>query len=160
MKVDIALPVHKISLLIQTELGGIEFLDDEKFQKHKFTFQQDKAFVFNHLARLIRCVIDCQICLADSIGARNSLELARSFGGRSWDNSPLQMKQIDQIGIVYVRKLAGAGIASIEALESTDAQEIDMILSKNPPFGLKLLERLSHFPKPRVTVKMMAKVCI
>ncbi|TQB76107.1 Sec63 [Monascus purpureus] len=157
IKVDIALPAHKISLLIQSELGGFEFGDGEQFQKHKFSFQQDKNFIFNHISRLIRCVIDCQICLRDSITARNALELARSFGGRVWDNSPLQMKQMDQIGVVAVRKLAAAGVTSIEALELTEAYRIDMILSKNPPFGMKLLARLGEFPKLRVSIKMMGK---
>lgn len=158
VKVDIATPPHKISLLIQSELGAVDFPDGEQFQKHKFPFQQDKTFVFTHISRLIRCIIDCQICLEDSIAARNALELARSFGARVWDDSPLQMKQIDQVGIVAVRKLAGAGITSLEALEQTEAHRIDMILSKNPPFGVKLLARLGDFPNLRISVKTTAKV--
>lgn len=158
VKVDIATPAHKISLLIQSELGAVDFPDGEQFQKHKFAFQQDKTFVFSQINRLIRCVIDCQICLADSIAVRNALELARCFGARVWDDSPLQMKQIDQIGIVAVRKLAGAGITSIEELDTSEAHQIDMALSKNPPFGVKLLARLGDFPKLRVSVKMTGKV--
>ncbi|OJJ49132.1 hypothetical protein ASPZODRAFT_157591 [Penicilliopsis zonata CBS 506.65] len=157
IKVDVALPAHKISLLIQSELGAVDFPDSEQFQKHKFSFQQDKVFVFSHINRLIRCVVDCQISSQDSLAVRNSLELARSFAARVWDNSPLQMKQIDQIGIVTVRKLAAAGIASIEMLESTEPHRIEMILSKNPPFGIKLLARLNEFPKLRVTTKMIGK---
>jgi ATP-dependent DNA helicase HFM1/MER3 len=160
MKVDITLPAHKISLLIQSELGAVEAPTGDQFQKHKQTFQQDKAVVMSHVNRLIRCIIDCQISLGDAVGVRNALELARSFGARVWDNSALQMKQIEQIGIVAVRKLANAGINSIEALESTEASRIDMILSKNPPFGAKLLARLEDFPKLRVSVKLAGKVFI
>ncbi|PLN84710.1 P-loop containing nucleoside triphosphate hydrolase protein [Aspergillus taichungensis] len=157
VKVDIALPAHKISLLIQAELGAVDFPDGEQFQKHKFAFQQDKGIVFSHVSRLIRCIIDCQIALEDSIAARNALELARSFGAKVWDTSPLQMKQIDQIGIVAVRKLAAAGIASIEELGQLEAHRIEMILSKNPPFGLRLLGRLADFPKLRVSTKIVKK---
>ncbi|KAH2544902.1 hypothetical protein KXW97_001735 [Aspergillus fumigatus] len=156
-KVDIALPAHKILLLIQSELGGVEYPDGEQYQKHKFAFQQDKNFVFSHINRLIRCVIDCQISLGDSITARNALELARSFGAKVWDNCPLQMKQIDQVGIVAVRKLAAAGITSIDALEATEPHCIDMIMSRNPPFGMKLLARVADFPKLRVNVKLAGK---
>lgn len=152
VKVDIALPAHKISLLIQSELGGVDFPDGEQYQKHKFPFQQDKNFVFNHVTRLIRCVIDCEICLEDSVAVKNALELARSFGARVWDNSPWQMKQLDQIGTIAVRKLAAAGITSIEDLQLTEAHQIDMALSRNPPFGSKLLVRVAEFPKLRVSV--------
>ncbi|PKX95012.1 putative DEAD/DEAH box DNA helicase (Mer3) [Aspergillus novofumigatus IBT 16806] len=157
VKVDIALPAHKILLLIQSELGGVEYPDGEQYQKHKFAFQQDKNFVFSHINRLIRCLIDCQISLEDSIAARNALELARSFGAKVWDNCPLQMKQIDQVGIVAVRKLAAAGITSIDALEAIEPHRIDMIMSRNPPFGMKLLARVAEFPKLRVNVKLVGK---
>ncbi|EED17429.1 DEAD/DEAH box DNA helicase (Mer3), putative [Talaromyces stipitatus ATCC 10500] len=157
IKVDMAQNAHKISLLIQSELGAVDFPAAEQFQRHKLQFQQDKAIVFNHINRLIRCIIDCQIHKEDGVAVRNCLELARSFAGRVWENSPLQMKQIEQIGVVAVRKLAGAGITSIQELEETEAHKIDMILSKNPPFGMKLLARLAEFPKLRVTIKMLGK---
>lgn len=158
IKVDLALQAHKISLLLQSELGAIEYPDNEQLQKHKFTFQQDKSLVFAHVNRLIRCLIDCQIARGDSIVIRNALELARSFGAKVWDHSPLQMKQIEQVGVVAVRKLAAAGITSIEGLESAEPHQIEMVLSKNPPFGSKLLSRLKEFPKLRISVKMIAKV--
>lgn len=93
-----------------------------------------------------------------SVEILNSLELARSFGARVWDHSPLQMKQIEQIGVVAVRKLAAAGITDIDALESTEAHLIEMTLSKNPPFGVKLLTRLKEFPKLRVAVRIVEQV--
>lgn len=158
MKVDIALAAHKISLLIQSELGAVEIPTGDQFQKHRLSFQQEKALVLSHVARLIRCIIDCQISLGDAVGTRNALELARSFGARVWDNSAMQMKQVDQIGVVAVRKLANAGINTIEDLESADAARIEMTLSKNPPFGSKLLARLAEFPKPRVSVRLTRKV--
>ncbi|PGH33745.1 ATP-dependent DNA helicase HFM1/MER3 [[Emmonsia] crescens] len=157
IKIDIALPAHKISLLIQSELGGVDIPTGDQYQKHKLTFQQDKGLVFSHVNRLIRCIIDCQISLQDSVSTRHALELARGIGARVWDNSALQMKQIEQIGIVAVRKLANAGINSIEALEATEPHRIDMLLSKNPPFGSKTLARLAEFPKPRVSVKLVRK---
>lgn len=103
-------------------------------------------------------MIDCQIAREDSTAVLNSLELARSFGAKVWDHSPLQMKQIEQIGVVAVRKLAASGIPSLEELEVTEPHQIEMTLSKNPPFGTKLLARLKEFPKLRVAAKMTGKV--
>ncbi|KAJ5659836.1 hypothetical protein N7507_006287 [Penicillium longicatenatum] len=157
IKVDLALPAHKISLLLQSELGAIEFPCGDQFQKLKFSLQQDKNLVFAHVNRLIRCVIDCMITRQDSVSILNALDLARSFGAKVWDQSPLQMKQIEQIGVVAVRKLAAAGITGIEELEYVEAHEIEMTLSRNPPFGSKLLSRLKEFPKLRIGVKMIGK---
>ncbi|KAJ0425170.1 Sec63 Brl domain-containing protein [Aspergillus carlsbadensis] len=157
INVDVALPAHKTSLLIQAELGAVEFPNIEQFQKHRFSFQQDTNFVFTHVNRLIRCIIDCQVHLQDSVTTRNALELARSLTAKIWDDSPLQMKQIENIGAVAVRKLAAAGIESIEGLEAAEPHQIDMALSRNPPFGVKLRNRLADFPKLRVALKTMGK---
>jgi hypothetical protein len=157
IKVDIALSVHKISLLIQTELGGVEFPAADLYKKYKQQYQQDKGIVFQHVNRLIRCIIDCQLYLQDSVSARHALELGRSLAARVWDASPLQLKQLEQIGNIAVRKLAGAGINSMEILESTEAHRIETILQKNPPFGMRLLSKLLDFPKLRVSVKQVGK---
>ena len=158
IKVDIALHTHKRSLIMQAELGGVEFPTHEQYVKHRKQYQQDKIIIFSQVHRLIRCVIDCQIHLEDAVAARHALELSRSFAAQVWDNSPYQMKQIPQIGPVAIRKLVIGGINSIEELETAEAHRIEMLLSKNPPFGTKLLARLKDFPKLRVSVRMMGKV--
>lgn len=158
IKVDIALHTHKRNLIIQAELGGVEFPAHEQYVKHRKQYQQDKIIIFSQVHRLIRCVIDCQIHLEDAVAARYALELSRSFAAQVWENSPYQMKQIPSIGPVAIRKLASGGINSIEALETAEAHHIEMLLSKNPPFGTKLLANLKDFPKLRVSVKMVGKV--
>ena len=157
IKVDIALLAHKISLLIQAELGGTDFPVADQFKKHKVAFMQDKAVVFQHVDRLIRCIIDCQLYLQDSVSARHALELGRSLAARVWDSSPLQLKQLEGIGNVYVRKLAGASIKSLESLENIEPYCIETVLLKNPPFGMKLLDKLADFPKLRVSMKQAGK---
>ena len=159
IKVDIALSAHKRSLILQAELGGVEFPPDEQFFKYKRQYNQEKILLFSHIHRIIACVVDCQVALQDAVGARNALELARSFSARVWDNSPYQLKQLTQIGLVAIRKLAIGGITSLESLEAAEPHQIDMLLSKNPPFGQNLLRRLGDFPKLRVSVKMVAKEC-
>lgn len=157
IKVEIAVPAHKVSLLIQAELGGVDFPSSEQLQKHKHAFSNDKNLTFQHVHRLVRCIIDCQLYLEDAVAVRHGLELAKSFGAKVWDNSPLQLKQLDQIGNVAVRKLANAGIISIETLETTEAHRIEFVLGKNPPYGMKLLSRVAEVPKLRITVKLSGK---
>ena len=149
---------HKRSLILQAELGGVEFPTNEQYAKYKRQFIQDKNILFSHIHRLIHCVVDCQIHKQDGVAVRHALELARSFSARVWDNSPYQMKQFPQVGLVAIRKLALGGINSIEALEATEPHRIELLLSRNPPFGQKLLDNLKDFPKLRVSIKFMGKV--
>ena len=143
---------------MQAELGGVDFPADEQYAKHRNQYLQDKAIIFSHVHRLIKCVIDCQIHLEDAVIVRHALELLRSFSARAWDCSPYQMKQIPQIGPVAIRKLINGGINSIEALEATEAHRIELLMTKNPPFGTRLLANLKDFPKLWVSVKMVGKV--
>ena len=155
IKVDLTMHAHKRSLILQAELGGVEFPSDEHNRKHKSQFNQDKTLLFSHVHRLINCVIDCQTYLQDAVATRHALELARSFSSRVWENSPYQMKQIPRIGLVAIRKLAMGGINSIEALEAAEPNRIEMLMSRNPPFGQMLLGNLKEFPKLRVALKLM-----
>ena len=160
IKVNIELAAHKRSIIIQAELGGVEYPADEQFANHRTQYQQDKGIIFTNIHRVIRCIADCQLDLQDAPGVRNALELGRSFAARLWDNSPLQMKQIPNIGPVAVRKLVTAGINSIEALEASEPQRINMILSKLPGFGEKILSILQGFPKLRVSIRNMSHVSL
>ncbi|KAL8939030.1 MAG: hypothetical protein Q9216_003579 [Gyalolechia sp. 2 TL-2023] len=157
IKVDIALSQHKRSLIIQAELGGVDFPADEQYTKFSRQFHQDKSTIFSHIHRLVRCVIDCQVYLQDAVTVRHALELARSFAARVWDNSPYQMKQVPNIGPAAVRRLANGGINSIESLEAAEPHKIEMLMSKHPPFGTRILASLKDYPKLRVSLKMMGK---
>ena len=124
----------------------------------RLQYQTEQAVVFQHVRRLIRCVIDCQLTRADSIATRNALMLARSLAARVWDDSPLQLKQLEKIGIVAVRKLVAAGIRSIEELETVEASRIETILGRAPPFGMRILDHVRAFPKLRVSIQMQGQL--
>ncbi|OAL22111.1 hypothetical protein AYO22_07471 [Fonsecaea multimorphosa] len=157
IKVDVALPCHKISLLIQAELGSVPLPDGENHKKHHQQSRIDKIPVFAHANRLIRCIIDCQLHLEDGVSARNALELGRSLAARVWDNTASQLRQVEGLGEVAVRRLASASINSINTLLNTEPSRIEVILGKNPPFGFQLLQKLESFPNLRVSVKETAR---
>ncbi|KAF2754879.1 hypothetical protein EJ05DRAFT_533103 [Pseudovirgaria hyperparasitica] len=154
IKVDLALPAHKTSLLMQMALGGVDFPRDEKAIKCSVQFGLDQGIVFKHINRLVRCVIDCQLFREDALAARNALMLERSFSARAWDDSPLQLTQLEHIGPVAGRKLMGANICSIEDLENTEPHRLETILKRYPPFGRQVLDSLKSFPKLRVGMQM------
>lgn len=151
--VDIALQAHKISLLIQAELGNVTLPDGDQHKKLLQQHRVDKSIVFAQSTRLIRCIIDCQIHLQDAVSVRHALELSRCLAAHVWDNTASQLRQIEGLGEVAVRKLASASIKSIDSLINTEASKIELVLGKNPPFGLGLLKKLEVFPNLRVSVK-------
>lgn len=157
IKVNLDQTAHKVSLLIQAVLGGLDLRNDDRFKGASSQLYSDISAIFLHSIRLIRCIIDCQIHQSDSIGTRNALELSRSLGAKAWDDTPLQLAQIAKIGPVAVRKLVNAGVRTIDDLENTEPHQIDHILSKNPPFGLTILSDLRTFPKLRVGLRMMGQ---
>jgi ATP-dependent DNA helicase HFM1/MER3 len=149
---------HKISLLIQSALCGIDLPVPSDAKQLHMQYQQDQMVVWQAIKRLVRCIIDFSIHREDSIVAQNSLMLFRSVSAMGWDDSPMQMKQIENIGIASIRKLSGAGITSIEILEETEPHKIESALKKAPPYGRKLLEILKGFPKLRVSITMMGRL--
>jgi ATP-dependent DNA helicase HFM1/MER3 len=131
-----------VSLIVQSILGHTEISWDGESTKHRAQYFQEVGKIFKSINTLIRCIIDCQIVLGDSVTIQNAMMLERSLGSKAWDDSPMQMIQIPEIGNVAVRKLVNAGIRSLEDLEATDARRIETIVGKNPPFGLRILVSL------------------
>ena len=156
--VNLDVPAHKVSLVIQSVLGAVELPTED--YKQRTEYNTTKAMIFQHAHRLVRCIIDCQLYLKDAVTTRNALMLARSLGAQVWDDSPLHLKQLDSVGLVSVRKLASAGIKSIEDLELTEAYRLEHALSRNPPYGAQLQEKAKAFPKLRVSIKMMGEPVI
>ncbi|KAI9725928.1 MAG: Sec63 [Chrysothrix sp. TS-e1954] len=157
IKVDLAMSAHRVSLIIQATLGGIDLKSEKRFSASMQQYLADQTFIFQHAQRFVRCIVDCQVALGDSISIRNALELERSLAARAWDDTPMQLTQLEGIGLAAVRKLANGGIASVEDLADTDALKIDMIMSRNPPFGANLLNKLKEMPKLRISLRKIGQ---
>jgi ATP-dependent DNA helicase HFM1/MER3 len=141
--------------VIQAVLGAIDFPSED--HKQRAGFLTAKSVIFTNVHRLIRCIVDCQLYLEDSITARNALALARSLGAQVWDDSPLHMKQLDGVGLVTVRKLATAGLKTVDDIENTEQHRLEQLLSRNPPFGAQMQDKAKAFPKLRVGLKTVGE---
>ncbi|KAF3930892.1 hypothetical protein ABW19_dt0205545 [Dactylella cylindrospora] len=150
VKVDISLPSHKANILIQFEIGCMEYPATEGLQKHRATLMQDKAIIFQHLNRLIRCICDIKHAMGDAVGCRNSLELARCIEAKVWENTPSMLLQVDGLGPVGVRKLVNNNIKTLDQLAALETHKIEMILSRNPPFGAKIKQEVTGIPRFRL----------
>ncbi|RDW94726.1 hypothetical protein BP5796_00489 [Coleophoma crateriformis] len=148
IKENVSSVAHKVFLIIQIQLSGIELpTDSGSVASDRRQFMLDKSIIFDRMKRLIRCVVDCKAYNCDAIAMRNALDLARAISSDYWENSPLQVRQIPQLGPVAMRKLAGNHITSVEQLVCMDSAQLERVIGRNPPFGSKMLKVLSGFPR-------------
>ena len=73
----------------------------------------------------------------------NSIILFKCIKARLWENSKYVSKQIDGIGTTLSTALVNAGVTTFEKFEATNARELEMIMSRNPPFGSQVKESVA-----------------
>ena len=154
---------HKISLIIQAQLGGVDFPKSSKDGSNNQgqyygQYSTEKNIIFERIQRLVRCIIDCKSYDCDAIATRHALDLARSLAAEYWENSNLQLRQVPQIGPATNQKLAAGNISSVEQLASMNTADIERIMSRNPPYGRRLLDTLIEFPRLTLTAEIIGKL--
>jgi ATP-dependent DNA helicase HFM1/MER3 len=160
IKENVSTTAHKISLIIQVQLGGIDLPATKEFNIIRRQFMMEKNIIFERVQRLIRCIVDCAAFNCDAVSMRHALDLARSLSAEYWENSNLQLRQIQGVGPVAARKLVTSNINSVELLANQDTSTIERIVGKNPPFGRKLLETVSGFPRLKLAAGLVGKPII
>jgi ATP-dependent DNA helicase HFM1/MER3 len=154
-RTDLPTPAQKVSLVIQAVLGGVSHIADQT--AHRVQYNIDQSLIFQHVHRLIRCIVDCQSIDKDAVGIRNSLMLSRSLAAKVWDDSPMVLQQIEQIGPVAVRKLVDAKITTMDELSSTDPGRLELVLNKASPYGMTMHRRVQTFPRLRVNLQIIGQ---
>ncbi|KAH9993007.1 hypothetical protein F4779DRAFT_637386 [Xylariaceae sp. FL0662B] len=157
IKETVTLTWHKISLMVQIHLGGVELPSDKEFTSLKRRVGIEKVTIFDRFNRLIRCVIDCKAFDGDGVGTRVALELARGVAAHSWENKPWQLSQIPGFGPVAVRKWVSHGVRTVLGLADKEFDEIERISVRNPPYGRNLLKSLESFPRLTMRVDLLGK---
>ncbi|KAI2470237.1 P-loop containing nucleoside triphosphate hydrolase protein [Annulohypoxylon bovei var. microspora] len=138
---------HKVFMMVQVHLGGVELPSDKKFGQLRPKIMMDKVAIFDRLNRLARCFVDCRAYDGDGLSTKAGLELARGLVANSWENKPSQLSQIQGFGPVTVRKWVSHGVHTVLGLADRDFSEIERISSRNPPYGMNLLKMLEQFPR-------------
>ncbi|KAL2259463.1 hypothetical protein VTK26DRAFT_6853 [Humicola hyalothermophila] len=138
---------HKISLMIQTHLGCVQYPDSGEAAKARRQLQIEKKLIFERLHRLVRAVIDCKGHDRDAVGTKTALELARALAAESWEGRATQLTQVPSIGPVGMRKLASKNIRTVLELADKDYGEIERLMSRQPPYGKNLQTHLEKFPR-------------
>ncbi|KAH9907224.1 P-loop containing nucleoside triphosphate hydrolase protein [Xylariomycetidae sp. FL2044] len=145
---------HKVSLLVQVHLGGVEIPAPKESGVGRFQLAKEKTMIFDRLNRLVRCVVDCKSCDNDGAGTKAGLDLLRAVAANSWENKPWQLSQIPGFGPVTVRKWVSHGVHTVLAVAGTGMQDIERISIRNPPYGSNVLKALESFPRLTMTVDL------
>ncbi|KAK4034829.1 hypothetical protein C8A01DRAFT_18428, partial [Parachaetomium inaequale] len=138
---------HKVSLMIQAHLGCVQYPDSRDAAKARRQLMIERKLVFERLNRLVRAVIDCKGHDRDSVGSKTALELARALAAESWEGRATQLTQVPNIGPVGMRKLASKDIRTVLQLADKDYDEIERLMSRQPPYGKNLQTHLDKFPR-------------
>ncbi|KAK4237802.1 hypothetical protein C8A03DRAFT_15674 [Achaetomium macrosporum] len=138
---------HKVSLMIQAHLGCVQYPDSSEAAKLRRQLVVERQLIFERLNRLVRAVIDCKGHDRDSVGTRTALELARALAAGSWEGRATQLTQVPNIGPVGMRKLSSKDIRTVMQLADKTCDEIERLMSRQPPYGRNLLMYLDKFPR-------------
>ncbi|CAI7285667.1 BAD_collapsed_G0018220.mRNA.1.CDS.1 [Saccharomyces cerevisiae] len=145
---------QKFSLLIQYELGGLEFPSYEGASKLHQTLVQDKFLVFRHCFRLLKCMVDTFIEKSDGTSLKNTLFLLRSLNGHCWENTPMVLRQLKTIGLVSVRRLIRHGITNLEEMGHLSDTQIEYYLNLKIGNGIKIKNDISLLPCLNIRTKL------
>jgi ATP-dependent DNA helicase HFM1/MER3 len=146
---------HKVSLMIQAHLGCVQYPDSSEVAKSRRQLMVERKLVFERLNRLVRAVVDCKGHDRDAVGTRTTLELARALAAESWEGRATQLTQVPNIGPVGMRKLASKDIRTVLQLADKEYDEIERLMSRQPPFGKNLQAHLDKFPRLGVDVAVV-----
>ena len=139
-------PQDKIFVLIQALLGDINISE--------WSLKQEATLIISNLKRITKGAICFFLTKPKKDIIHNIILFSQSINQKLWYDSPLVCKQIDKIGVKYASKLAEHGITSFESLEKTDPRMIEEYLSRNIPFGNKVLESLKKiWPKHHLQIE-------
>ena len=145
---------HKISLLIQAELGGVQYPDTSEVAKLRKQLLVEKKLALDLLQRLVRSVIECVGANLDSVAMRNALELARSASAGAWEGHASQLTQIPGFGPAAMRRLDAKGITTVLELADQEYDKIEALMGRNPPFGKTTVNHLNKFPRLHVQMEI------
>ncbi|KAM7326644.1 hypothetical protein ACRRTK_015122 [Alexandromys fortis] len=140
----------KVNCLIQAQLGCIPIQD--------FTLTQDTSKIFRSGSRIVRWLSDFVASQEKKFAVLlNSVILAKCFKCKLWENSRHVSKQLDKIGISLSNTMVNAGLTSFKKIEEANAREIELILSRLPPFGTLIKEAVMYLPKYELEVEQISR---
>ncbi|KAK9453923.1 hypothetical protein V1511DRAFT_503616 [Dipodascopsis uninucleata] len=147
----------KVNLIIQFVLGHLEFPVFDGINKCTLQFQCDKSIIWQHLHRLLRCLLDCKIQVKDGISVTAVLGFSASVHAETWYDSPFMLMQLEGIGPVSMRKLIQKNIYNFKDLSRLSSWEIESYLSLSRGRGMKYITELHKIPQFAISLTKVSE---
>ncbi|KAG5724012.1 ATP-dependent DNA helicase MER3 [Termitomyces sp. T112] len=144
----------KVFLLIQAVLGGIS-LNTPEYKSADSQPQLEAFGIFRHVSRIARAVVEVGVFKQLGGQVKYGLELLRCLTAKAWEDRPIVLRQLEQIGEKSIKVLAEHGIISISHLLNQDALRIEALLNRRSPFGLELLASAQEFPRYSLNITQL-----
>lgn len=144
---------EKVSLLIQFELGGIEYPNYQGSMKLHHEFISEKLMIFKNIPRILKAAIEIYSHKKDAISLNSILKLNRCILAKSWEHSSLLFKQFDGIGLAYAKKLTTRGIKTIDDIKSLSRDKLEYYLGIKTGAGQKIMKSIQNMPELSLAVQ-------
>lgn len=144
---------EKVHLFIQFELGGIEFPIFEGSQKLMPNFHSDKSNIMKTSIRILRCLIEIFTYKRDSVSLTSTFRLFCCLSGKCWDQTPMVLKQLEGIGVTYMKKLVNNGISDLDSLKKLSIQQLEYYLGVKAGISSKLYKGIRAIPELKLGLR-------
>ncbi|KAG6814547.1 hypothetical protein H0H92_000074 [Tricholoma furcatifolium] len=141
----------KVLLLIQAVLAGIS-LNAPEYKSADSQPQLEAFRIFRHVSRIARAIVEVGVCKQLGAQVKHGLELLRCLTAKAWEDRPIVLRQLEQIGEKSNKVLAEHGIVSISHLLQQDSLRIETLLNRRSPFGLELLTSARELPRYTLSI--------
>ncbi|RXW22343.1 hypothetical protein EST38_g3523 [Candolleomyces aberdarensis] len=142
----------KVFVLIQAVLGGIS-LNAPEYKGPDCQLYLEAFSIFRHVNRLARAVVEIGIVRKDGKQIKHGLELVRCSAAKSWEDRPVVLRQIDNLGEKSIKILAENGVTTLDGLRSQNPLRIDALLQRKLGFGHDIVALASAMPRYRLEVE-------
>ncbi|KAJ3167141.1 Sec63 [Geranomyces variabilis] len=132
---------QKINVLIQCHLASISLSDQ------KSHLALEATTIMMQAPRIARFMAEVCATKGDALSLYSAINLCRCLLAKTWENSPFLLKQIESVGPATAKMLATAGICTFDKLALADPRSLEVAVNRNPPFGNKVQDLASLFPR-------------
>jgi hypothetical protein len=139
---------QKVNMLIQCSIGNVTLPD----QKKTHSMVNDTTFIMQQANRISKGVVEIFLAKGSYEPLLKSIYLTRSISTKLWENTKTMIRQLDGIGPQLAQALITANLKNVQDILQADPRQLELILGRNPPFGNKLQESASRFPKFKLEV--------